>query len=65
MIIQTTDNRFYRVEETNRAELSHLWFGLQVKKSKGEWTLAANGIRAQANGRQELVRKAATRVVEA
>jgi hypothetical protein len=58
MIIETSDNRFYRVTETGQKDLDHVWFGYPVKHTKHGWT-------HKANARKELVRKAATRVVEA
>jgi len=57
MIIETTDNRFYRVRETGQDGLDHVWFGLPVKRSKGQWV-------EKAKARTELVRKEASRVVE-
>lgn len=69
MIIETSDNRFYRVTETGNPDLAHVWFGVAVKKIRGEWVI--NTKRKTAGGRTvnrsfpELVRKAASRVVEA
>lgn len=65
MIIETSDNRFYRVVETGSMELAHVWYGVRVKKVRGQWVFTAEGRRAYMNQRPELVRKAATRVVEA
>lgn len=64
MIIETSDNRFYRVVETGSADLAHVWYGVEVRKIKGEWKFTVAGRRAYMNKRPELVRKAATRVVE-
>jgi hypothetical protein len=58
MIIETSCNRFYQVQELNDANLAHVWTGFQVKRVKGAWV-------AKAKARVELVRKAASRVVEA
>ena len=58
MIIETSCNRFYRVWETNDADLAHIWFGVPVKRVKGEWI-------DRGSVRPSPVRKAATRVVEA
>lgn len=58
MIIETSDNRFYSVAETGIAGLSHVWYGVEMKRVRGEFV-------AKANARQELVRKAAARIVEA
>jgi hypothetical protein len=64
MIIETSCNRFYRVVETGNPNLAHVWFGVQVKRSKGEWIMTAASVKQYKNGRPELVRKAATRVVQ-
>ena len=58
MIIETSDNRFYRVTEPTDPDVAHLWHGFRVKKVRGQWVEAA---KAQLT----YVRKAATRVVEA
>lgn len=58
MIIETSDNRFYQVRETGDANLAHVWVGHAVKRVKGAWV-------AKAKARTELVRKAASRIVEA
>ena len=57
MIIETAANQFYRVTETSDAALAHVYLGVAVKKVRGVWV-------NKANAREELVRKAATRVVE-
>jgi hypothetical protein len=58
MIIETSDNRFYSVQPTQDPALDHVWIGFQVKRAKGEWI-------ACKNSRVGLVRKDASRVVEA
>ena len=62
MIVETSDNRFFRVTETNDANLSHVWFGHEVKRKKTDfgvqWVI-------KATIRDALVRKSASRVVEA
>jgi hypothetical protein len=63
MIIETSDNRFYRVVETSQPGLEHCWFGIPVKRVRGEFVMTAAATRAYRNGRPELVRKAATKVV--
>ena len=35
MIIQTSDNRFYRVTENTDPDLSHVWNGVEVKRARG------------------------------
>jgi hypothetical protein len=44
MIIETTDNRFYRVRDTNQEGLDHVWFGYPVKRSKGDWVAKVNAL---------------------
>lgn len=56
MIIETSDNRFFRVTECGDASLAHCWYGIAVKRVAGQWV-------PKVNARQELVRKAATRPV--
>lgn len=58
MIIETSANRFYRVTETGSPDLAHVWTGTEVKRVRGEYV-------AKKNARPELVRKAASHVVEA
>lgn len=65
MIIETSANKFYQVTETNKLGLDHCWYGYSVKQVRGEFVLTAAGKRASSLNRPELVRKAATRVVEA
>ena len=55
-IIETSCNHFYRVRETGDARLDHVWFGVEVKKVRGEWV-------SKAKARERLVRKAASRIV--
>lgn len=64
-IIETSDNRLYAVVETDKPGLDHCWYGLSVKRVRGEFVLTAAGKRAQDRNSPELVRKAATRIVEA
>lgn len=58
MVIETSCNRFYRVTETGNPDLAHVWMGVEVKRVRGQFV-------DKKNARQELVRKAATRIVEA
>jgi len=61
MIIETSANRFYEVTETGNPDLAHVWNGIEVKLvsgRKGTWA-------PKKNARPELVRKAATRIVQA
>jgi hypothetical protein len=61
MIIETSDNRFFRVEPTANADMDHLWHGLQVKKVRGEWVNKSPAKKPH----WVLVRKVATNVIEA
>jgi hypothetical protein len=58
MIIETSDNRFYRVTENTDPALSHVWNGVEVKKARG-------GFVDKKNARETLVRKAASKVIAA
>lgn len=58
MIIETSANEFYQVRETGNANLAHVWYGQKVKRSKGEFIPVVKL-------RTELVRKEATRIVQA
>jgi hypothetical protein len=58
MIIETSCGRFYRVTSHIDADLAHLYAGVAVKKVKGQWI-------NRAKARPEMIRKAATKVVEA
>ena len=62
MIVETSDSRFFRVTETNDANLTHVWFGHQVKPVKTPF-----GVKWEIKStvKDVLVRKAASRVVEA
>ena len=57
MIIETSANQIYRVTETGNPNLAHVWFGIAVKRVKGEWV-------PKAKARQELVRKEASQIIE-
>lgn len=62
MIIETSCNRLYSVVETGCEALDHVWYGMPVKKQKGAYVLTAA---ARRTGKMQLVRKEASRVVEA
>ena len=62
VIIETSCNQLFHVRETERAGLEHVWFGLPVKKQGGNYVLTAAAHRLK---HPVLVRKAASRVVEA
>jgi predicted double-glycine peptidase len=60
MIIETSTNQFFRVWDTNQEGLDHVWYGEPVRKLRaGGWS------RVGADRGPQLVRKAATKVVEA
>jgi hypothetical protein len=63
MIIETSANQLYSVTETDKPGLDHCWYGYSVKEVRGLFMMTAAGKRAYANGRPELVRKAATRTI--
>ena len=65
MIIETSANQLYVVNETHVPGLDHVWYGLPVKlhRASGAYLLTAVGERAYKNGTTELVRKAGCRIV--
>lgn len=66
MIIETSDNRFYRVREHDAACMAHCYLGVELKRDRktGEFK-SRRPFGHRLYGHEELVRKAATRVVEA
>jgi hypothetical protein len=56
VVIETADNRLYRVTETGSTDLAHVWNGVRVKIVKGE-------VVDLKSARKELVRKAYTNLV--
>ncbi len=56
-VVETSDNRFFRVTDAG-ADLDHVWIGLEVKRIKDGWA-------PKSKAREQLVRKAASRLVEA
>ena len=58
MIIQTSDNRFFRLADHADPDMSHVWLGFEVKKARG-------GFVDKKNAREMLVRKAASQIVAA
>jgi hypothetical protein len=63
MIIETSDNRFFKVRESNDLALAHVWIGMPVKKV-AKFKKARNVWVAVPCLNEMLVRKAASRVVE-
>lgn len=62
MIIATSAHRYFSVSETECPDLAHCWDGIEVRRDRrtGQWVKKAG-----TSDRPVLVRKAATRVVEA
>ena len=58
MIIETSSGQLFSVTETGKPGLDHVWTGVAVKKVKGQYII-------KATARPQLVRKAATTVVDA
>ena len=56
MIIETSDNRLYRVVEINDPALAHLWYGIEVKRIK-------DGFVHRKNARPQAIRKACTKII--
>jgi hypothetical protein len=56
MIIETSGNQLFSVRDS--ADYDHAWVGIEVKKVKGKYV-------AKAKARTILVRKAATRIIDA
>ena len=57
MIVATPDNRLYFVADYDDAALAHVWRGLRGRFIGGSFVI-------KSNAREEMVRKAATRIVE-
>lgn len=55
MIVETSSNQFFRVAPADG--IDHAWIGVEVKNVRGAWI-------EKAKARKQLVRKAATRIVE-
>jgi hypothetical protein len=65
MIIETSCNRFYQVREHDiQPEMAHCYLGIELRKTKNGFS-RRYGPTHRRYGQEELVRKAATRVVEA
>lgn len=62
MIIQTSDNRFFEVSETGDADLSHCWYGIEVRRDRKRGWIKKARI---SHPRPMLVRKAASQVIAA
>ena len=59
MIVETSSNQLYAVNETGDADLAHVWNGIRVRRAKIRGTYEAH---PKARG-IELVRKAGCKVV--
>ena len=64
MIIETSDNRFYRVREHDAPTMAHCYLGVELKRDKAGKFTARRPFGHRLHNHEELVRKAATRVVE-
>ena len=62
MIIETSDNRFYRVRETGNPDLAHVWIGEEVRydRKQAAWVKRPN---RRGNRPAQLVRKEASKVI--
>lgn len=57
MIIETSDNRLFRVWPLPEPGLDHVWGGIEMKRAKG------GAFVEKANAKATLVRKAATKII--
>lgn len=57
-IIETSFNRFYLVKDSTDPNLAHCYIGTELKRSR-------SGTFTEKNSRIELVRKAATKIIDA
>lgn len=64
MIIETSDNRFYRVREHDAPTMAHCYLGVELKRAKDGKFAPRRPANHRLHGHEELVRKAATRVVQ-
>lgn len=60
MIIETTANQLYYVIPYREPELSHVWQGFRVKRSK----TAVGGFALAKNARSEMVRREGCKIVK-
>lgn len=64
MIIETSDNRFYRVREHDTSEMAHCWLGVELKRRKDGTFTDRRPANHRLHGHEELVRKAACTIIE-
>jgi len=66
MIIETSDNRFFRVIPSELADIPQCWLGVEVKRVRGCLTRSGERVTEWVSkGRPpQLVRREASRVVE-
>lgn len=65
MIIETSDNRFYRVREHSAPAMTHCYLGVElVRDRKTKAFKARRPFGHRLHNHEELIRKAATRIVE-
>lgn len=61
-IIETSSNQLFRVSDHPDSRITHAWIGIEVKRIR---TGLGDYYEPKARARKQLVRKAATRVIEA
>lgn len=64
MIIETSSGQLYSVKDLADPAVAHVWHAFPVKRTKHGFVMTARGLRLAEVGKFELVRKAATRIVE-
>ena len=63
MIVETTDNRFFRVRETGDPDLTHTWLGVEVSRAPSKSVTFPEPLYLAKTTRETLVRKAGCRVI--
>lgn len=63
MIIETSDNRFYRVRAHDLECMAHCYLGVELKRIGGKFA-PKYPLGNRRRDTEELVRKAATKIVE-
>lgn len=61
-IIETSCNRLFRVSDHPDARIDHAWLGIEVKRIRSPM---GDSYEPKVKAREQLVRKAATRIIEA
>lgn len=63
-IIETSDNRFYRVREHYLPAMAHCFLGVELKRRRDGSFAPRRPLGHRLHNHEELVRKVATRIVE-